>query len=69
MFLDSHSLRNGFKVFGVKGGPTTIVMNVNKLLIIMHLTSVNSMFEMVLILIIIRKNNIMSGANVRDNKS
>jgi hypothetical protein len=28
-FLDSHSLRNGFKVFGVKVDPTTVVLNMN----------------------------------------
>jgi hypothetical protein len=50
MFLDSHLLRNGFKVLGVKGGPKTIVLNMNELLFIMQLTSVNSMCEMVLIL-------------------
>jgi hypothetical protein len=29
LFFDSHSLRNGFKVFDAKGGPTTIVLNMN----------------------------------------
>jgi hypothetical protein len=50
VFLDSHSLRNGFNVFGVKGGPTTILLNMNEVLIITYLTFVNSMCDIVLIL-------------------
>jgi hypothetical protein len=50
MFLDSYSLKNEFEMFGAKDGPTKIELNMNELLIIMYLTSVDSMCEMVLIL-------------------
>ena len=45
IFLDSHSLRKVFKVFGLKDGPTRIVLYIHELLIIMYSRSVNSMCE------------------------
>jgi hypothetical protein len=65
IFFNRHSLRNGFKVSDVKSGPTTVVLNMNELLLfIMYLTAVNAIYEMVLILNNYMKYNFMSGAIV-----